>query len=732
MKIKSLSLALITLSCFNVAFAEDVQESKTTKVLDKITVTSELNEKIAGSATFLPPEQFEKAKNGFDDIHSILRRVPGVNIQEEDGFGLRPNIGFRGTDTERSSSITLMEDSVLIAPAPYAAPSAYFFPTAGRMESLEVTKGPGQIKYGPRTTGGSLNLFSTSIPEESSRVRAKIGFGDHNSTIAHYNAGGSTENFGWLLEGYNAESDGFKRLDNGGDTGFQINDYVGKFRINSDADAENYQELEFKFNVYDQKSDETYLGLTREDFRNDPFRRYAASALDNIKVDHSQLQLRHYLELSDQLSLTSTIYRNDTDRNWFKIEGAGGNTVASIFSNPEEFATELAYLRGDLDSPEGTFNLRNNNRDYLSQGIQSQLAYNFTAGGAEHDLAFGIRYHKDEEDRFQSEDLYQIINGSLVLNEIGAPGSNANRIASATAWAYFIQDEIDFGRLKVTPGVRFESISLERKDFGRADPTRSGNDLVTVRNQVDEVIPGVSAYYDLTKEFGVFAGMHRGFAPPTPSSNNQVDAEESINYEAGFDYKTKDFFSKLVFFYNDYENLLGADTVSSGGTGTGDLFNAGESTVFGIESSLAYDLASLLADDSGLKIPVNLVYTFTNADFEDTFESDLFGNVNSGDSIPYIAENQLYFDIGLAQELWNVTFSGSYTDAMNTTADRSTPDTDSYFTFDLDSEVELKPGVRVFAGIKNIFDREYVVAERPAGSRPGLPRTFLAGLKIDL
>ena len=36
------------------------------------------------------------------DIHRIVGRIPGVYISEEDGLGLRPNIGVRGTGSSLS------------------------------------------------------------------------------------------------------------------------------------------------------------------------------------------------------------------------------------------------------------------------------------------------------------------------------------------------------------------------------------------------------------------------------------------------------------------------------------------------------------------------------------------------------------------------------------------------------------------------------------------------------
>lgn len=116
----------------------------------------------SGSATLIDELELEKFE--YDDIHRVLANVPGVNIRQEDGYGLRPNIGFRGVTPERSKKINILEDGVLIGPAPYSAPAAYYFPSVNRMTSVEVFKGPAAIKYGPNTVAGTINLTTRSVP----------------------------------------------------------------------------------------------------------------------------------------------------------------------------------------------------------------------------------------------------------------------------------------------------------------------------------------------------------------------------------------------------------------------------------------------------------------------------------------------------------------------------------------------------------------------------------------
>ena len=109
---------------------------------------------LAGSGAVISNEDLQKAMD--TDIQKILSAVPGVYMRTEEGYGLRPNISIRGTAIERSAKVTIMEDGVLVAPSPYTSSSAYYFPTTGRIHSVEVLKGPSVVSQGPQTIGAQL------------------------------------------------------------------------------------------------------------------------------------------------------------------------------------------------------------------------------------------------------------------------------------------------------------------------------------------------------------------------------------------------------------------------------------------------------------------------------------------------------------------------------------------------------------------------------------------------
>ncbi len=690
---------------------------------------------VPGSAHYLNLAALNKFN--YSDVNRVLRNVPGLNIQEEDGFGLRPNIGMRGTGVERSSKITLMEDGILMAPAPYTAPSAYYFPSVGRMQGVEVRKGSSQIKYGPYTTGGAINLISTAIPKEFSSRVSLLG-GNFGRRTVHASVGQSFENVGFLLETFQNSADGFKVLDNGGPTGFSNNDYLAKIKINTGSGARVFQSLTLKVGQTLGDSDETYLGLTRDDFETTPFRRYAASQFDNIKTEHTQYAVKYNVLPFKFMDVSLTGYQNNFSRNWYKLDKVKNDTgpkisIHDILDNPGMHANEYNILQGTTSPNADALYVKANNRSYYARGTQLVTGFNFNSNTMSHDIEASIRYHEDEEDRFQWEDAYEMANGRMLLTAPGLPGTESNRVTKAKATAAYIQYTLQVSKLRVTPGLRYESIELTRLDYGKADPQRSGIDLKKSRNRTSVWIPGASIDYTFNHQVSGFAGVHRGFAPPGPADG--ALPEKSINYETGIRMTKQSLLLQATGFYNDYENLLGADLAASGGGGTGDLFNAGRALIYGVEAEANYRLPLAL---KGIVFPFSIAYTFTEGEFLSAFnaENEDWGAVADGDKLPYLANHQVTMNAGIEHRDFDVQASAKLNSAMRTTPGQgemtANDKINANFVIDLSANYRINQFVTAFGSINNVGDSVYVVAHRPAGLRPGMPRSFLLGLKVKL
>jgi Fe(3+) dicitrate transport protein len=276
------------------------------------------------------------------------------------------------------------------------------------------------------------------------------------------------------------------------------------------------------------------------------------------------------------------LYHNEVDRSWYRLNGVrvGGvrRDIGAIFNDP---VTNAAYIDAikSANTAGGTFFQRDNARTYYATGMQSTLAADYALGDTQNKLEIGTRFHRDEEDRFQREDTFDMVDGVAVVSATGTPGAAGNRIQSANAWSGFIQNEIGWHSWKITPGIRFEHISLKRKDYGNSDPGRAGNALTVFQNDLNVWIPGLGVSYAVNDAWKLLAGVHKGFAPPgVPGTAGEAAfsrEEESINYEVGTRYAQGNWSGELFGYLNDYKNLLGRDTFSGGGGGTGDAFNGG-------------------------------------------------------------------------------------------------------------------------------------------------------------
>ena len=681
----------------------------------------------AGSVHVIREEQLERFE--YDDAGMIVTQVPGVYIRQEDGMGLRPNIGIRGANPDRSKKVTLSEDGVLFGPAPYSAPAAYFFPLLTRMTQVNVVKGPSAIAHGPQTVGGAIDLISRPIPFETSG-QVDLGLGAYGYNKQHAYFGTSSDQFGFLVEGVRLQNTGFAQLPSGADTGSTRNEWMFKASYLLDPRAEVSNQFLFKFTYTDEVSNETYLGQSDADFREDPYRRYPASALDQMKNHRTAVSLTHLLEsYSSPTKLKTTVYRNDYQRTWSKLNRLGGAGVSEVLANPDAPENQGFYgvLTGEVDSgsPAEFLWIGPNNRSFVSQGVQSLLSTAAKTGPFAHKVEAGLRLHNDAIYRRHTEDAYLMAGGELIYAQQATITTAYNK-AETYAIAGHVTDAVSVGSLTVTPGIRTELIWSDTEDYMGGDPS-SGF--------VAAVMPGAGAFYEFVPGLGALAGVYRGFSPPPPGSDSSVSPEYSVNYEMGGRYSKGRTRLEAIGFYNDYQNMTDVCTLSSGcvDDNLDRQFDAGHARVYGIEAFATHETKL----PYGLALPATVSYTFSQGQFLNTFESQdpIYGEVTAGDDIPYLPPHQLSMTLALEHAVAGVNGSFNYVARMREVAGSGALDdawaTDEQVWLDVGVYTRPFPWLTFYANCRNVTGAQNLVGRRPYGARVNAPRWVQIGAKAE-
>ncbi len=732
------------------ALATDKEANEKAKVLDKIMVIGNPAdiEHMPGSAQLVTKEDIRQ--QNYDDVSRVLSKVPGVYVRGEFGYGLFPSISLRGVDTTRSAKVTIMEDGIMMAPAPYSAPAAYYSPTAGRMSGLEVLKGSSQIKYGPHTTGGVVNYLSTPVPTKE-KAYLKSTFGSFNEQRTHAYVGNTFDTavgqVGVLLEGYRRQNDGFKQIDptpdfrTGDDTGFDKTDTL--IKLSWEPNTAIYQRLEFKYGTSELDANETYLGLSQADFRADPTRRYAASRFDNIKSNQDQTSLRWSISPGDDIDVITTLYQTNFKRNWYKLSKVDGQKPSAIM---EAAGAARDCMKGAAACD---LSVKANNREYGSRGIESVGYLRVGSDTIQHEIMAGLRLHQDDIRRFQWQDTYaQAANGTITDMTPGVPGDAGDRFQQTDALALFVQDTIDTGNWTITPGVRYERLEQISEDPKGSLQSTGGTKARDGKNSFGVAAYGIGAAYRFNDLWTGFGGIHTGYSTPSPRGTRAgLDPETSTAFELGARYTNPQqaFAAESTLFYTAFENLIVVDNV--GGTGTGNDENFGKVDTYGLELAMQYDAG--LAMEWSVSNPWFVSLTYTSAeqknDANSTDAESIFSFGKTGNKVPYIPDLTLSLGSGIEAQGWGAFITGNYVSDAYTSANNvevplngnGQPDarfgkTDSYFVTDVSAYYRINDTVKLFGGVQNLFDESYIVSRQPDGARGGMPQFVYAGIEMDM
>ncbi|MBX2991356.1 MAG: TonB-dependent receptor plug domain-containing protein [Bacteroidetes bacterium] len=680
-----------------------------------------LLDRVPGSANIITPANLRRLApiNG----NEILRTITGLHAVDEEGVGLRLNLGVRGLNPDRSRNLLMLEDGVPIALAPYGEPEMYYTPSIDRMARLEVLKGSGSILFGPQTIGGVINYITADPPAEpSGSLNTRIGNDGFFTTLLKY--GTTSGNVGAQINLLRRQADNLVT------TRFRISDLSTKLKFILGEQSV----LGVKLSAYDESSNSTYVGLTQTMYDNgDYFTNVAPD--DELNIRRYSANATYDYVFAPGISLRTTVFGYTTTRNWRRQEfGRTGTTT-----------NRTGVVHGDTTVPGGALYMRNQtgnrNRQFEVAGIEPRFSMTHQLAGVRNELDLGFRF------------LYERAFEQLVLGTTFNSSSGNVRddeIRTGYARSAFVQNRTYItDRLVVSPGIRLESFSYDRHIMrGQFSGAVRDTNLVAGNNLV-QLIPGLGISYQISEGSSVFAGVHRGFAPPrvkdavtSAGEALNLNAELSWNYELGTRLTPSEGVAiELTGFFLDFSNQIIPVSQSSGGTGTG-LVNGGRSKHIGAEAGFTIDAGRLL--DSDYSVIFNTNATYVRATFSaDRFLTQSGTQVNvKGNSLPYapkwFVSTSLAFvaPFGGSIQLTGNFVDKQFSDEFNTVAASANGLTGvipAHFLFDISARYGIEALNSAFSlSIKNLFDKRYMASRRPEGIKVGLPRFVTAGLEIGL
>lgn len=690
-------------------------------------------QKVPGSGTLVTTKEIEREQP--TDVAEILRRVPGLTATQEDGGGLRLDVGIHGLDPGRSRRVLILEDGVPVSVNPYAEPDIYYVPMAERMRGVEVVKGSGNILFGPQTIGGVIN-FLTLVPPDHRHEMAELdaGFwagdrcgssglcifgnkpmGYESVTASHGDA--PSEHVRYVLQVVNKNSDGIQA------EAFHQTDALGKVVF----DTSERGEATLKLGFHDDETMSDDNGLTQEMYQQNPRQptRAPADHISQQRFDMSLTQVQHF---DENTKLTTMAYAYRTQRIWNRQDYDRNTPGAQLLP-----LGQYDYIVGDQGLTGGAIYFRNTDtildRHYEVAGVEPRLEWRAATGEISHTLNVGARMLYETAH-------YEQRSGSTPTSNAGT----LDYVFDHDAWAFatYVEDRLQVRDwLLVTPGVRFEQA------FFHSNVSREG-DADTAQpatGQADGVIPGIGIVAG-TPRANVYAGMHEGWAPPritspiSPKTGTdvvQLQAESSINYELG----TRLTYKRLVHFEGTaYLINFNNQVVSSSGdlstSGATDLTNGGATRHYGVEGAASFGLAEALGWRPNV-IDLGARYTFARAYFD--------GGPFNGNWLPYAPAALLVgtLDVehpsGIAGEIAWTYVGAQFTDAQNTLAIDATGRVGkipSYQTLDFMLRYRLpRTGLTFKLAVKDAMNETFIYALRPDGIRVGGFRQILLGVRWD-
>lgn len=732
--------ALVACSAILPAFAQDATPATTTTgdetQLQTIVVKGKRVK--AGSVADTPlatettaEEIADKQITSIEDLGRVTE--PGVNFNRSNGA-----VNIRGLEGSR---VLTTIDGI---PVPYIFDAsrgvsggidAFNF---AALSAVDVMRGADSSRAGAGALGGVLALRTLTPDDLISEGKdwggvAKTTYdSSDNSWETSAAVAKRVENTSVMFQG--SYKKGHERKNNG------TVDTYGSTRTK--ADPSDYDQHNLLFRLQQQLEGGHTLGLTAERFRKD--RETDARSLQNTSTyrpgnytgkkdtDRDRVSLDYQYEAQSEDAPISNA--------WASVYWMTQRTMDGY--DAVRASTPIGAIGRENDNTERTVGLIGAAQSELTTG---QLKHTFNYGL---DIAFGVtEQYSSGYDNCPPPPYTPFATCSFLhTNQADTPKVDSSKLG------LYLDDDIEIGSsgVTVTPGLRFDWVKHSPEMTPEFD--RNYNNPALPDGFEDTGFsPKLRVTYDLQPDVKFFGQWAMAFRAPTAGElysayggtgtylrlgNADLESETSNGFEFGADLGDEDMGARASVFYNRYKNFIDVASITSaqaaalGYTGS---YPAGITRYSNISDAEMYgvDLSAHKVFDNGFRVSAGLAYVKGNDLDRDTF-------------IRSVAPLRAVASIGYDTEFWGVgaDFVGvkdSRADDGKGTTGTSYFRTPGYGVVDLTAwwEPEQTKGLKITAGIYNVFDRTYwdyssvrstsaTTATRELYSEPG--RTFKVSL----
>ena len=658
---------LLFIFCFTINAQQIATDTLETQNLEEVIVSSvRAKENLPIAFNNISKDELSKRNLG-QDIPILLNFLPNVVTTSDAGAG----IGYTGI---RIRGINSQSTNVTINGIPYndAESLGTFWVDlpdfSSSVENLQVQRGIGTSVNGSSAFGASINILTDKIAEKS--------FFESSNTVGSFNTIKNNFKFSTGLLNNAFEFSGrLSKIDSDG--------YIDRASSN----------LKSYFLQFSYKKNKTLLKFLN--FGGHEITYQAWNGIDLLTLENNRTYNPSGLYFD--LDGNEKFHENEVDN--YKQDHFQFHWTQSISNNlTSSLALNLTNGRGFYEQ----YN-ENGNEDYITRKwLDNQFFvfnYNLNYTTTNNNLTFGSTYSEYDGDHF-GETIWAQNSGDIQFTDLFYNGNGLKKdFSNFIKTVYQLSDGLSI----------YADFQIRKIDYVTTGNT-SNVDELAVDKSYSFFNPKAGFNYNFNNENKAYFSVSRAYREPTRSdfeNNLDIQPEELIDYELGWQFNNKNLIFSTNFYFMNYKNQL-VLTGALDDVGTPVRENSGKSYRKGVEFESAYSLNKKFVFSGNLSLSKN-----KNIDYISNFDGQV---INLGDT-----------DISFSPELIS-SLNVSYTPKQNlninllykyvgeqflSNTESSVSKLDSYMTTDINIIYKFESPkyfseVIITAMINNIFNKKYV------------------------